>query len=64
MFKLNSKWKIKFLIDETQAKSKLMGTKMGQAMSPDKELNYFFKTIYFNNYSFKRSRNVKSCRRK
>ena len=32
--------KIKFLIDETQAKSKLMTTKMGQAMSPDKRAEY------------------------
>lgn len=32
--------KIKFLIDETQAKSKLMGTKMGQAMSADKRADY------------------------
>lgn len=32
--------KIKFLIDETQAKAKLMGTKMGQAMSPDKRAEY------------------------
>lgn len=32
--------KIKFLIDETQAKAKLMGTKMGQAMSPDKRADY------------------------
>ena len=32
--------KIKFLIDETQAKSKLMTTKMGQAMSPDKRADY------------------------
>ena len=32
--------KIKFLIDETQAKSKLMTTKMGQTMSPDKRAEY------------------------
>ena len=32
--------KIKFLIDETQAKAKLMGTKMGQGMSPDKRAEY------------------------
>lgn len=32
--------KIKFLIDETQAKSKLMTTKMGQAMSPDKRAEH------------------------
>lgn len=32
--------KIKFLIDETQAKSKLMTTKMGQAMTPDKRADY------------------------
>lgn len=32
--------KIKFLIDETQAKAKLMGTKMGQSMSPDKRAEY------------------------
>lgn len=32
--------KIKFLIDETQAKSKLMATKMGQAMSPDKRAEH------------------------
>ena len=32
--------KIKFLIDETQAKSKLMATKMGQAMTPDKRADY------------------------
>lgn len=32
--------KIKFLIDESQAKSKLMTTKMGQAMSPDKRADY------------------------
>ena len=32
--------KIKFLIDETQAKAKLMTTKMGQAMSPDKRAEY------------------------
>ena len=32
--------KIKFLIDETQAKSKLMTTKMGQAMSADKRADY------------------------
>ena len=32
--------KIKFLIDESQAKSKLMGTKMGQAMSADKRADY------------------------
>lgn len=32
--------KIKFLIDETQAKSKLMTTKMGQAMTPEKRAEY------------------------
>ena len=32
--------KIKFLIDETQAKSKLLGTKMGQTMSADKRADY------------------------
>ncbi len=32
--------RIKFLIDETQAKSKLMATKMGQAMSPDKRAEH------------------------
>ncbi len=32
--------KIKFLIDETQAKSKLMTTKMGQAMTPDKRAEH------------------------
>ena len=32
--------KIKFLIDESQAKSKLMGTKMGQTMSADKRADY------------------------
>ena len=32
--------KIKFLIDEAQAKTKLMGTKMGQAMSADKRAEY------------------------
>ena len=32
--------KIKFLIDETQAKAKLMATKMGLAMSPDKRADY------------------------
>ena len=32
--------RIKFLIDETQAKSKLMTTKMGQAMSPEKRADY------------------------
>lgn len=32
--------KIKFLIDETQAKTKLLGTKMGQAMSPEKRADY------------------------
>ena len=32
--------RIKFLIDETQAKAKLMGTKMGQAMSPDKRAEH------------------------
>ena len=32
--------KVKFLIDETQAKSKLMTTKMGQAMSPEKRAEY------------------------
>lgn len=32
--------KIKFLIDETQAKVKLLGTKVGQAMDADKRSNY------------------------
>ena len=32
--------RIKFLIDETQAKSKLMATKMGQAMTPDKRAEH------------------------
>ena len=32
--------KIKFLIDENQAKTKLMGTKMGQAMDPSKRAEY------------------------
>ena len=32
--------RIKFLIDETQAKAKLMGTKMGQAMSADKRAEH------------------------
>ena len=32
--------KIKFLIDETQAKSKLMTTKLGQTMSPDKRAEH------------------------
>ena len=32
--------KIKFLIDETQAKSKLMTTKMGQTMAPEKRAEY------------------------
>lgn len=32
--------RIKFLIDETQAKSKLMTTKMGQAMTPEKRAEY------------------------
>ena len=35
-----SSGKIKFLIDETQAKNKLMTTKVGQAMSPDKRADY------------------------
>ena len=35
-----SSGKIKFLIDETQAKAKLMTTKMGQAMSPDKRAEH------------------------
>lgn len=35
-----SSGKIKFLIDETQAKNKLMATKMGQGMSPDKRADY------------------------
>lgn len=35
-----SSGKVKFLIDETQAKAKLMGTKMGQNMSPDKRAEY------------------------
>ena len=32
--------KIKFLIDENQAKTKLLGTKMGQAMEPEKRNEY------------------------
>ena len=32
--------RIKFLIDETQAKAKLMATKMGQGMSPDKRAEH------------------------
>ena len=32
--------RIKFLIDETQAKAKLMTTKMGQAMDPNKRADY------------------------
>jgi hypothetical protein len=32
--------RIKFLIDETQAKAKLMTTKMGQAMTPDKRAEH------------------------
>lgn len=32
--------KLKFLIDEQQAKTKLMGTKMGQAMTPEKRAEY------------------------
>ena len=32
--------KIKMLIDETQAKAKLMGTKMGQSMDPNKRAEY------------------------
>lgn len=32
--------KIKFLIDENQAKTKLLGTKMGQAMDPEKRNEY------------------------
>ena len=35
-----SSGKVKFLIDETQAKGKLMGTKMGQNMTPDKRAEY------------------------
>ena len=35
-----SSGKIKLLIDETQAKGKLMGTKMGQAMDPSKRAEY------------------------
>ena len=35
-----SSGKIKLLIDETQAKGKLMGTKMGQAMDPAKRAEY------------------------
>lgn len=35
-----SSGKIKFLIDETQAKNKLMTTKVGQAMSPDKRAEH------------------------
>ena len=35
-----SSGKIKFLIDEVQAKNKLMGTKMGQAMSASKRADY------------------------
>ena len=35
-----SSGKIKFLIDETQAKNKLMTTKVGQAMTPDKRAEY------------------------
>ncbi len=35
-----SSGKIKLLIDETQAKGKLMGTKMGQAMDPGKRAEY------------------------
>lgn len=32
--------KIKFLIDESQAKGKLLGTKVGQAMTPDQRADY------------------------
>ena len=32
--------KIKFLIDETQAKTKLLGTKIGQSMDPEKRNEY------------------------
>lgn len=35
-----SSGKIKFLIDENQAKVKLMSTKVGQAMDPDKRADY------------------------
>ena len=35
-----SSGKIKFLIDEVQAKNKLMGTKMGQGMSANKRADY------------------------
>ncbi len=35
-----SSGKIKFLIDERDAKLKLMSTKMGQAMTPDKRAEY------------------------
>lgn len=35
-----SSGKIKFLIDETQAKTKLLGTKIGQSMDPDKRSEY------------------------
>ena len=35
-----SSGKIKMLIDENQAKTKLMGTKNGQSMSPDKRADY------------------------
>ena len=35
-----SSGKIKFLIDETQAKAKLMATKMGQAMDANKRADY------------------------
>ena len=35
-----SSGKLKFLIDETTAKLKLMETKMGQAMTPEKRAEY------------------------
>jgi hypothetical protein len=35
-----SSGKLKFLIDENQAKVKLLGTKMGQAMDPEKRAEY------------------------
>ena len=37
---LSSGKKIKFLIDETQAKAKLLATKMGQAMDANKRADY------------------------
>ena len=36
-----SSGKVKFLIDESQAKVKLLGTKIGQTMDADKKANYF-----------------------